>query len=313
MSVPARRGALLVGAVIVSVASVAAPAAAQGDTDAAGYAAWTLGGSGGDYSGTMTLPGNFPASTFTSDARANSWTGSGANTWLGEDTPFGQVFGTSQDEPYVAFRPANDAPGNPSTTTYTFEEPTPDYGWGFALGDIDADTVTVSATDADGNPVPIDALRYEGSFNFCDTSPRPGACSGLSAPYHTPTWTPGQNSGVLSGDGDDETGGVGWFRPTVPLSTLTFEFEALSGFPIYQAWFAKLEIEPEPEPTEPEPPHTTEAPSAAEPVANDDTATEQPTLPTTGTSLPAILLGGLAMLAIGIAFIGLRRRREPGA
>ncbi|MEU6859924.1 hypothetical protein AB0B28_13760 [Glycomyces sp. NPDC046736] len=323
----------LIGAASAVLLAVAVPVQAQD----IGYADWSMEGGSRAYTGTMALPGGFPEATFTSDARAQSGIRSGANTWLGPNTPFGEVYGSSRDREYALIRPFADTPGNPSTTTYTFAEPTPASQWGFALGDIDADTVTISATDANGDPVPASALGYQGSFNFCDTSPRPGTCSGITT-FHQPTWT--EATATLAGDGNDETGGTGWFQPTVPIATLTFSFSALSGFPVYQTWFATLEVpEPDPDPTDDptsdgptdDEPTTdeptsddpnTEDPSAgapgsntppadgsAKPAANNDAGTGSD-LPITGVSLFATLLAGLAALTAGVLVLTRRRSTE---
>lgn len=246
---------MVTGAVVVAGLTVLPggplPAAAQ--ESAPEYAAWTLEGSGGAYNGTITLPGEFPAATFTSDARAPSTLVSGNTTWLPEGSPFGAVYGSSEGHQYLNLRPAADSPDAPSTTTYTFESPTPASGWGFTLGDIDADMVEVSATDADGNPVPVDALGFRSVFNYCDASPRSAGCSGVTN-FHVPSWQPGTDSGILMGDGPDTTGGSGWFEPSVALSSLTFVFTQQSGFPIYQTWFAAFPPDPPDPPDPPEPP-----------------------------------------------------------
>jgi len=324
----------LVGAVAVLL-TAAAPAYAQGDT--AGYATWTMSGTTRDYTGTMALPGNFPAATFTSDGRADSSLRPGTNTWLGENTPFGGAYGSSRDQAYPLLRPRTDTPGNPSTTTYTFATATPASGWGFALGDIDADRITITATGADGSAVPVGALGYQGSFNFCETSPKSTACSGVTD-FHTPTWTAG--TATLSGDGDDETGGTGWFQPTVPITTLTFSFSALSGFPVYQTWFAKTEIaDPDPtddpsdgpgngpgdgpgdgpggDPTDDPNDDPSDVPGSeepvdgtAEPVADASSgAAEGPFLPSTGLPLLTLALSGLAALALGALSLAALRSR----
>ncbi len=229
--------ALAVG--LLTVAGASSPASAQSVPT---YATWTLAGSGGAFTGTMTLPAGFLPATYTSNSRAPTQLPSGASNWLPASTPFGAVYGSSEGNPYLNLRPAADTPTSPSTTTYTFASPTPPAGWAFALGDIDADQVEVSATDAAGNPVPVAGLGFQGVFNYCDASPRSSACSGMVAPFDLPTWQPGTDSGVLIGNPGaiDTTGATGWFQPTVPLSTLTFTFTQRSGFPVYQTWFATL-------------------------------------------------------------------------
>ncbi|WP_133884355.1 hypothetical protein [Glycomyces sp. NRRL B-16210] len=319
MHLPTGRRVTLVGAIGAALLLAAAPALAQDDEP--GYAAWTLEGGSRAYTGTMTLPGNFPAAEFTSDARSDSLLRTGMNTWLGENTPFGEVYGSSRNQPYPSLRPNTNTPPIPSTTTYTFAAPTPASGWGFALGDIDADTVTVSATGADGEPVPVGALGFQDTFNFCETTPRPNTCTGVTD-FHQPTWDPA--TGTLAGDGADRTGGVGWFQPTVPLTTLTFTFTPLSGAPTYQTWFAKLAL---PDPEEPTDEPGTEAPttpptaaptgepgaepSATEPGGSAKPAADggRPTLPSTGAPLLATAAAGLAALGAGALLLAARRAR----
>ncbi|WP_157987994.1 carboxypeptidase regulatory-like domain-containing protein [Jiangella endophytica] len=209
----------------------------------ASYGEITLSGGGGDYSGTVTLPPGFPSATFTSDSRAQATVPSGASNWVSAATPWGEVFGSSQDQPYVNLRPAADAAGAPSTTTYVFDTPTPAGGWGFALGDIDSDTAVVTATDADGEPVSGADLGFEGVFNYCDASPRPSNVCSSGPPagetgFDLPASSVGASDVTLTGNGPDTGGATGWFRPTVALSSLTVEFEWRTGFPVYHTWFA---------------------------------------------------------------------------
>lgn len=293
------RSAGSVASTIALIAFSALPAhAAQPE-----YAAWTFDGSGGAYTGTMSLPG-VPTATLTSDSRANAGLQTGANTWLGPNTPFGQVYGSSQDQQYLNLRPAADNPTSPSTTTYTFASPTPVGTWGFALGDLDADDAVVSATDANGNPVPVDALGFQQVFNFCDTSPRAGTCSSETPPYDVPTWIPGSDSGKLAGHpgAQDTIGAAGWFQPTVPLSTLTIVFYARSGAPVYQTWFASSGDIPTPTPTP-----VTSGPVVM-PVDN-----AKPGLAATGPTIAGVAATAIGILITGIAAVLAARRRTNKA
>lgn len=247
---------------LVALATIAAPvalgSAAPGIAQATGggYAGWTLAGSSGAYTGSVTLPAPFPVASFTSDSRAPAEVQSGLSNWIPAATPFGEAFGSSQDQPYLHLRPAADTPDTPSTTTYRFDSPTPTAGWGFLLGEIDADRVAVSATGPDGNPVPASGLGFEGAFNYCDASPRPSSvCSGGPAAgdpgFDIPMVVTAASSVELIGNGNDTGGAAGWFRPTVPLSTLTFVFTAQSGFPVYHTWFATDGSAPGAEPSPP--------------------------------------------------------------
>jgi hypothetical protein len=185
----------------------------------------------------MRLPaGGFPTATVTSDSRAGQvGVQSGASSWLSATTPVGAAYGSSQGQPYLNLRPRADSPTAPSTTTYTFERPTPAGGWTFVLGDIDADQVTVSARGLGGRVLTGAELGYRSSFNYCAVTPSP-SCTGTDAP----TWDP--VTGVLVGNAtaSDTSGASAWFEPTVPVTSLTFLFQQRSGFPVYQTWFASL-------------------------------------------------------------------------
>jgi hypothetical protein len=231
-----------VGVVLLAtaLATGAVPAAAQ--VAGSEYATWTSGGADGDFTGTMTLPPAFPQATWTSNSRAPIAIPGGASNWLPDWTPFGAVYGSSQNNPYLNLRPAADSADSPSTTTFTFASPTPPAGWGFVVGDIDADMVEVSATDVDGNPVPGAALGFQDAFNYCEMTPRPSSCVLPTPPdpFDVPTVTVGGNSVAVVGNVADTTGAAASFQPTVPLATLTFEFTWQAGFPIYHLWLATL-------------------------------------------------------------------------
>lgn len=223
--------AALVLAPLPSVADVA-------DGGGGGYAAWSLDGSSGGYSGTMNLGGGFPDATFTSNSSQATLPG-GSSSFLPAGSAPGQVFGSSSGNAYLNQRPKGNSAGAPAITTYTFESPTPAGGWGFVLGDIDADKARVSATGADGQPVAIKDLGFQGVFNYCD-APSPRSCADDPLGFDLPVWD--GSTGTLSGSGRlpnaDTAGASGWFRPTVPLKSLTIEFTWVTGFPVYQTWFA---------------------------------------------------------------------------
>ena len=252
--------ALVTAAVVtLLLASLTAPAGAQ----APAYASWSVAGAANSFTGTMAIgvPG-FPSATFTSDATAATGVQveSGASTWLPASTPFGAVFGSSQDQPYASIRYA--AGSTPSTTTFTFNSPTPASGWGFTLGDIDADSVQIQATGASGAAVPVSALGFEGTFNYA------------SPAGDVPTWDP--TTATLTGNVADTTGASGWFRPTVALSSLTFVFTVQAGLPIYQVWFAGDGTQPPATTTTTSAPATT-APTTTVPPAATTTTTCPPT------------------------------------
>ena len=151
----------------------------------------------------------------------------------------GAEYGSSAGRPYLNLRPAVAGGATPSVTTYSFERPTPATGWTFVLGDVDADQVRVSATGADGQPVAASALGFRGTFNYCV----PGVCTPTPNQPTVPTWDPA--TGILLGNptSTDTNGASAWFEPSVPLSSLTFEFTRRSGFPVYQTWFSALSFE----------------------------------------------------------------------
>ena len=166
----ARRAAVAALAIMAGVSlPVATPARAA---TVPAYAAWTFGGSAGAYTGTMSLGPGFPAATFSSNSTSGAGTGlqTGASTWLPAGSPFGGVFGSSENLPYVNLRPAANNALSPSTTTFTFAAPIPAGSWAFALGDIDADLVQLSATDSGGNPVAAADLGFQAAFNYCDAT-----------------------------------------------------------------------------------------------------------------------------------------------
>ncbi|MEY9877278.1 hypothetical protein ABH931_006802 [Streptacidiphilus sp. MAP12-33] len=231
-------GALALTALATGI-GVAAPAAASGGD----YGHFELG------AGTLTFPvQGFPQATFATTSTGPS-TPSGNSTYLNASTPFGAEFGSSKAHDYLLFRTARG--GAPSLTTVTFDSPAPAGRWGFALGDIDADRVHITAVDEHGAPVPDAELGWEGAFNYCEHTPRPGSCT--RPPFtDTPVWHSG--SSTLTGHVADTDGAAGWFRPRVPIHSITFEFSVQSGIPVGQLWMAALPgPEPTPSPTVPTP------------------------------------------------------------
>ncbi len=224
---------VLAGLVVTSLTS----ATAARSTDFADWGPIT--GTSNDFRTTMSLPAvGFPAAAVASDSRSDVALPTGATNWFGENTPPGQVYGSSRDQTYLNLRPRADNASSPSTTTYTFERPTPQ-GWAFVLGDIDADQVQVSATRADGSPATTAELGFRSTFNLCATTPRPSSvCASNGRPQDVPTWDP--VSATLRGNAAavDSDGATGWFEPTTSLRTLTFTFTRRGGFPVFQTWFA---------------------------------------------------------------------------
>lgn len=133
----------------------------------------------------------FPSADVATDSRSGSGTGviSGASTWLGAGTPVGEVYGSSRGQQYLNLRPNADNATAPSTTTYSFDYPTPANGWAFVLGDIDADEVTINAVTADGEAAGADQLGFQGGFNYC-VPEAAGPCSSQGSATDAPSWTP---------------------------------------------------------------------------------------------------------------------------
>ncbi|WP_423919206.1 carboxypeptidase regulatory-like domain-containing protein [Frigoribacterium sp. 2-23] len=223
---------VVAGALAIGGAGAESASAAQGG----GWGSFTLTGSGGAYTGTMTLPGGFPQATFTSSASGATMP-AGGSTWQAATTPPGAQYGSSRTSPYLNLRPAANTPtpAGASVTTYTFAAPTPTAGWSFVLGDIDADQATVSATDATGAAVPPSVLGFQGVYNYCHQTGGP-SCDADDL-NDVPTYDAATGTLVGNGTASDTDGATGWFSPTVALSTLTITYQQRSGFPVYQTWF----------------------------------------------------------------------------
>lgn len=233
------------GRLTVAVGSLIAAFVASSVTPAAAvqvgvWGDWSpLAGTGGSYTTGVTLAGTPEiAAQASSTSRAGSvGVISGASTWLAASTPVGQKYGSSQDRPYLNFRPAADNSTSPSITTYAFARPTPTTNWAFVLGDVDADMLQISGLTAGGAPVTAADLGYRGGFNYCapEYVGKP-SCTGDSA--DVPGWDPATMVLMGNAGADDTRGSAAWFEPVVPISELTFAFTQRSGFPVYQTWFA---------------------------------------------------------------------------
>lgn len=212
---------------------------------AAGSGAWAdwgpLAGGSQNYTTDFSIAG---APTIEATAVSDSRSGqvgviSGASTWLSEDTPVGQKYGSSRNRPYLNLRPKADTSVAPSTTTYTFAKPTPTSNWAFVLGDIDADQVQIRAVGPDGVALTAAQLGFRGGFNYC----APGlagkpSCTGDAA--DVPDWNASSTTLVGNAAAADTNGAAAWFEPTAPISSLTFTFTRRAGFPVFQTWFASL-------------------------------------------------------------------------
>lgn len=217
----------------------AIPAAAATTT---AWATWQpLAGTGGAYMTTVQVAAQ-PAitATVTSDSRAGQvGVISGATNWLSQGTPVGAKYGSSINQAYLNLRPKADNATSPSTTTYSFANPTPASGWTFVLGDIDADAVRIQAIGANGQALTAAQLGFRGGFNYC----APGvvgkpSCTGDAA--DVPTWDAATLTLTGNAAALDTSGAAAWFEPSVPITSLTFSFTRRSGFPVYQTWFASI-------------------------------------------------------------------------
>jgi hypothetical protein len=233
-------------ALLAALAALIAPLFLATDASAATTSQWAgwsaLTGVSNDYTATVTVA-NKPAliADVTTDSRSGSvGVISGASTWLATSTPVGAKYGSSQGKPYLNLRPRADNATSPSTTTYTFRTPTPTSGWTFVLGDIDADKVQIRAIGPDGVPLTAAQLGYRSSFNYCVT----GVCAPTQTPADLPSWEP--STATLSSDPTvnpkslDTSGASAWFEPNAPIAALSFVYTRVTGFPVFQTWFASL-------------------------------------------------------------------------
>lgn len=240
----------IAAASLVSVLALGTSSAAQADVSdggGGGYGSWQLSGQSPAYTGSVELGGGFPLTTFTASSQVAS-VQTGASTYLPRYSAPGAVFGSSQGWGYINQRPLQDTPTGSGVTTYTFATPTPSSAWGFVLGDIDADKAVVTAQDANGAPVPVADLGFQGVFNYCmpTTPSSQRSCNGDSTggipQFDLPTWDPATATLLGSGFGTntDTAGASGWFMPRVPLSSLTITYTRLTGLPVYQTWFGTV-------------------------------------------------------------------------
>ena len=186
------------------------------------------------YTGTVSLPGGFPATTFTSTAREATRI-SGASTWLPATSDPGAIYGTSRNLPYLNQRPASDNAASPAVTTYTFDRPTPAAGWSFVFGDVDSDRVSVTGIGVNGAPVAASALGFQSAFNYCRLAGGPSCDSDNVGDL--PVYSENGSAAQLVGNVAATDGASGWFSPTVPLISLTVTFQWQAGLPVYQTWF----------------------------------------------------------------------------
>ena len=141
-----------------------------------------------------------------------------------------------------------------SVTSLSFDG-APPAGWGFALGDIDADWAYIEAFSAPdlSAPLPLTALGFQSAGNYCNASPRPGACA--NPPYtDAPVWVTAPESfdgidyipGTLRGNSlpgapaatRDTSGAYAWFQPDASVRSIRITFGIRDGAPTAQLWLA---------------------------------------------------------------------------
>jgi len=220
-------------ALALALGGATGASAAQGSS----WGEFQVSGSARAFTGTMTLAGGFPVTTFTSTSR-QATVPSGSSTWQAASTPPGAQYGTSRGLPYLNQRPSQDSPtaAGAAVTTYSFESATPSSGWSFVLGDIDADQATITATGVGGVPVTAEQLGFQGTYNYCAGASTP-SCD-RAGTGDQPRWDAATATLVGNPAAADTEGAAGWFSPSVPLETLTITYQQRSGFPVYQTWFA---------------------------------------------------------------------------
>ena len=184
---------------------------------------------------------NFPVGHISTNSTAPT-SPSGQSAFLNASTPFGQAFGSSQNQPYALLHLA--AGRQPSTTVISFDSPPAAGSWGFALGDVDAENIHLQAYGPGGAELPDTALGFQSVFNYCNGSPLPSTCKGMTG-TDVPTWdADGQDH--LIGNVSDTDGASGWFRPSAPISTLVLTSTLNTGIPAYQLWIAGQDQPPPP-------------------------------------------------------------------
>ncbi|UYO97668.1 hypothetical protein OED01_02800 [Microbacterium sp. M28] len=128
-----RRGRSTVLAILAAVMLIATAASGALSASAAATVTWAswapLGGGANAYTTAISFVDR-PAlsATVASDSRAGSvGVMTGASVWLSEGTPVGAKYGSSRNNPYLNLRPKADTATSPSTTTYSFDRPTPQH------------------------------------------------------------------------------------------------------------------------------------------------------------------------------------------
>jgi len=169
---------------------------------------------------------------------------SGASAYLNDETPIGQVYGSSRNQTYASV-----GTSSTSVTTITFGTPTPASGWAFALGDVDVEDVTITASDQSGNAIDVSSW-FASTFNYCvNSGTKPSTCSGKAT--NEPTWSsPTLSAKRTSGAVSDTAGASAWFEPDSAVKTLTLSSTDASGVisAAYQIWIASFPVPAVPTP-----------------------------------------------------------------
>jgi len=212
-----RHVAAAAASVTAIVLLASAPAAAAPGERAGVFSVWT----GSPLSAVSLAPG-FPSATISSDDPALSVASTATLTGASEP---GSVYGTSSGYQHLSLSPRSLGGGAwaATSTTLTFESPTPAYGWSFVLGDIDSEILSITATGPSG-AVSSSDLGYVSSFD-------------LTPPLVVAAWSP-ETGELAAPTGDDTSGSNAWFSPTVPLTTLTVTTTRRQGSPTAYLWLA---------------------------------------------------------------------------
>jgi hypothetical protein len=237
----------LFAATTLLMATGALPAPAGAATAPGAWPTWTMtpeDPAARDHQGTIAfgLPG-MPDATFTVTKTVDD----GESTrlrpndeeYIAAGTPMGAVFGGSGPSTSTQFLQTRVSTPDDSvaTITVTFASAVPAGLLGFAVNDVDVDQLVIGGTQPGGSTLSGGQLQGA-AFNLCDTADAPPSCEGVVAPFDLPTWDPATRT--LTGSDDDTDGAAAWFQPSVPVSSLTFEFSGLegSGAPSFRLWLA---------------------------------------------------------------------------
>jgi hypothetical protein len=209
-------GALTAAMLAPAVLLASSASAAPGDR-AGAYSTWTTDATATPVS-VAVAPG-FPSATVTSDDPALA---TSPLIEVAAGTPPGAIYGTSSGSEHLSLSPLDAGGGAwiPTTTTLTFESPTPDYGWSIIVGDVDNESLVITANGVAGPVSPAD-LGFSGAF-------------GSSAP---PAWD-ATTSTLATAAADDTANSHAWFSPTAALTSISISTVQRQDAPTAHLWLA---------------------------------------------------------------------------